>query len=324
MRHDPAVWRLALDALAHRTPVALLYVVESLGSSPGRAGFALVVTADRSAGSIGGGAMEHRFIAEARRRLATGEGAFLQRQVHDPQAAEDASGMICSGEQTFWFQPLGDADRPTVEALLVAAEDGSGGVLTLGPGGLGFDPSTRRATRHLYSSPEGGRWSYEEDLGRAHRLHIVGGGHCALALSQLCAGLDFDITVYDNRPGLPTLEANTWAHRKVLVPSYTEMAALIEPGAEQYVCVMTFGYKTDDLVLRALMDSDFAFLGALGSRAKIDQMFATYAAEGIAPDRLRRIQAPLGLPIHSQTPAEIAVSVAAQLIRVRNDPRSTP
>lgn len=324
MRHDPAVWRLALDALVHRSPVALLYVVESLGSSPGRAGFALVVTADGTAGSIGGGAMEHRFTAEARRRLAAGEGAFLQRQVHDPQAAEDASGMICSGEQTFWFQPLDQGGRPTVEALLAASEGRTGGVLTLGPTGLAFDPSARRATRHLYSSPADGRWSYEEDLGKTHRLHIVGGGHCSLALSQLCAGLDFDITVYDDRPGLPTLEANAWAHRKVIVPSYTQMADHIEPGDDQYVCAMTFGYKTDDLVLRALMPHDFAFLGALGSRAKIDQMFATYAAEGIAPDRLRRIHAPLGLPIHSQTPAEIAVSVAAQLIRVRNDPRRTP
>lgn len=318
MRHDPGVWSLALASLEAGVPAALLYVVESQGSSPGRAGFALCLTADRAAGSIGGGAMEHRFTAEARRVLAAGGQGFLQRQVHDPEAGEDRSGMICSGEQTFWFQPLGITDRPTVEAIVRTRETGPRGVLTLGPSGLSFDPAGTRPGRHRFT--RGTPWLYEEDFGRRDRLHIVGGGHCALALSQLAATLDFEIFVYDDRPGLPTFEANTWAHHKILVPDYTRMGEWLEPGDDQYVCVMTFGYKTDDLVLRAVLDRDFRFLGALGSRAKIDRMFTAYTADSIPADRLRRIHAPLGLPIHSQTPAEIAVSVAAQLIRERNQP----
>jgi xanthine dehydrogenase accessory factor len=323
VNHDPELWRFALEALDTGRPVGLLSVVESLGSSPGRAGFALCLTSDKTTGSIGGGAMEHRFIAETRRRLAEGGEGFLCRQVHDA-AAEDRSGMICSGEQTFWYQPLTAADRPTVAALTLAAENRSGGVLTLGPTGLAFDPLATRPVRRRYAP--GGAWLFEEDLGRRDRLHIVGGGHCGLALSRLAAGLDFEIFVYDDRPGLPTFEAITDAHHKVIVPSYAAMADHIEEGDDQYVCVMTFGYKTDDLVLRALMDRNVRFLGALGSRAKIDQLFATYTAEGISADRLRRIHAPLGLPIHSQTPAEIAVSIAAQLIRTRNEavPRSFP
>jgi len=317
MRHSPQVWTLALESLNAGVPAALLYVVQSLGSIPGRAGFALCLTADQAAGSIGGGAMEHRFTAEARRILAEGGAPFLRRQVHDPDAAEDRSGMICSGEQTFWFQPLAEADRPAVATLATFASERPRGVLTLGAGGLAYDPEGTRPVRHRFVP--GTPWTYEEDLGKRDRLHIVGGGHCALALSQLAASLDFEIFVYDDRPGLPTFEANTWAHR-VIVPAYTAMADYLEPGDDQFVCVMTFGYKTDDLVLRALMDRDFRFLGALGSRAKIDKMFAGYSAEGIEADRLRRIHAPLGLPIHSQTPAEIAVSVAAQLIRVRNEP----
>jgi len=315
MRHSPEVWGLALRSLQAREPVALLYVVESVGSSPGRAGFALTLTATDAAGSIGGGAMEHRFTTLARQALAGGK-PFLQRQVHDPGAAEDRSGMICSGEQTFWFQPLGEADLPVVTALATAGAPR--GVLRLGPQGLAFDPTASLPRRHRFVP--GAAWSYEEDLGHQDRLHIVGGGHCALALSKACSDLDFTITVYDNRPGLPTFEANTWAHHKVLVPDYTAVAAHLPSGDDQYICVMTFGYKTDDVVLRAVMDHDYRFLGALGSRSKIDTMMATYAAEGVPAHRLRRIHAPLGLPIHSQTPAEIAVSIAAQLIRTRNEP----
>jgi len=320
MNHDSSVWRLALQALEAGAPVSLLYVVHSVGSSPGRAGFAMTITADSAAGSIGGGAMEHRFLDQVRRSLADGP-RFLQRQVHDPDAAEDRSGMICSGEQTFCCLPLGSADLPTVRLLLSAGEHTSGGVIVLGPEGLGFRPDEKLAVRSQFTG--GTDWSYEEDWGRRPRLHVVGGGHCALALCHLASGLDFDITVYDDRAELPTFESNSWA-RRVTVPDYSVMGDLIPPGDDQYVCVMTFGYKTDDVALRSLLVHDYGFLGALGSRAKIDRLLAAFSAEGWDPARLRRLQAPLGLPIHSQTPAEIAISIAAQLIRFKNDPSRSP
>ncbi len=317
MKHDPAVWRLALESLDSGVPAALLYVVESLGSSPGRAGFALTVTADKTAGSIGGGAMEFRFITQVRHLLAESIPAFLQRQIHDAEATEDKSGMICSGEQTFWVGPLAPRDRATIAAVAELAGRASG-VLRLGPDGLSFDPAGSRPFRHRYLS--GQDWSYEEDFGQRDKLHLVGGGHCALALSRLASTLDFDITVYDDRPGLPTFDENTWAQHKVLVPDYSAMGSLIEPGDDQFVCVMTFGYKSDDVALRSLLPNDYGFLGALGSRTKIDKLMAAYMSEGFDPVWLRRLHAPMGLPIHSQTPAEIAVSIAAQLVRMRNEP----
>ncbi len=314
MKHDPQVWSLALKSLDAGVPVALLYVVESLGSSPGRAGFAMTVTATQASGSIGGGAMEHRFVAQARQALTDKRPAFLQRQVHDAKAAEDASGMICSGEQTFWLGILDSGDRTAVSRI---AANTISGVLRLGPRGLSFDPATALPYRQKFEG--GADWTYQEDLGHRDKLHLVGGGHCSLALSRLAETLDFEITVYDDRPQLPTFEANVWAHHKVLVADYSVMGTLINPGEEQFVCVMTFGYKTDDVALRVLMPHDFGFLGALGSRSKIDKLMAAYSAEGFDPRWLRRIHAPLGLPIHSQTPAEIAVSIAAQLIRTRNE-----
>ena len=317
MKHPAAVWRLALESLEADVPVELLYVVHSEGSSPGRAGFAMTLTPERAAGSVGGGSMEHRFILQFREGWESGAGhheALLVRQVHEAQA-QDSSGMICSGEQTVCLVTLRPEDAPTVAALLGALEAGSGGVLTLGPHGLGFVPGSQTESRPFVPGPD---WSYSENLEQT-RLHIVGGGHCALALSQLASGLDFSITVYDDRPNLPTFEANTWA-RRITVADYSMMGNLIPPGDDQYVCVMTFGYKTDDLALRSLLLQDYGFLGALGSRAKIDKLLAVYHAEGWDPQRLRRLHAPLGLPIHSQTPAEIAVSVVAQLIRFRNEP----
>lgn len=316
MRHDVLVWRLAASCLDAGTPCTLLYVVDSIGSSPGRAGFAMTVSNDATAGSVGGGPMEYRLAGLARAGFAGNPGTTVHRQVHEAESP-DASGMICSGEQTVAVVPLRKTDKAAVKSLLNGAETGWGGTLSLDADGLHF-ASGSSGQRGTFLPGE--RWSYHEDLTSRDRLHIVGGGHCSLALSRLASGLDFAVTVYDDRPGLATFEANTWA-KHVAVDGYANIGERIAAGEDQYVCVMTFGYKTDDVALRSLLPNDYGFLGALGSRAKIDKLMATYKDEGLDPRWLRRLKAPLGLPIHSQTPAEIAVSVAAQLVRTRNEPR---
>jgi xanthine dehydrogenase accessory factor len=82
---------------------------------------------------------------------------------------------------------------------------------------------------------------------------------------------------------------------------------------------MTFGYRTDDIALRALINKKFRYLGVLGSKAKIAKMFSDYKAEGWSEERLSQIHAPIGINIKSQTPEEIAVSIAAEIIKVKNN-----
>ena len=81
---------------------------------------------------------------------------------------------------------------------------------------------------------------------------------------------------------------------------------------------MTFGYRTDEVALRALLGKDFKYLGVLGSKVKIVKMFKKLIAEGIAKEVLDQIHAPIGLQIKSQTTEEIAVSIAAEIIEVKN------
>jgi len=81
---------------------------------------------------------------------------------------------------------------------------------------------------------------------------------------------------------------------------------------------MTLGYRSDDRAVRALMGKEFRYFGLLGSRAKAERLWAAYRAEGIAEELLGKIHAPAGLAIRSQTPEEIAISIAAEIIEVRN------
>jgi xanthine dehydrogenase accessory factor len=149
-------------------------------------------------------------------------------------------------------------------------------------------------------------------------LHIIGGGHCSLALSKLMSQMDFYIIIYEDRKDLPTLRKNIYAHKHVLVNDYSELNTFIHPGDNQFAVIMTFGYRTDDIAFRALKDKEFTYLGILGSKSKIDKMKSDWLKEGIDFSKIKNLKAPVGMQIKSQTPEEIAVSIAAEIIFEKN------
>jgi xanthine dehydrogenase accessory factor len=320
MNRSLAIWPFIETSLAQNIPVMLLYVLESKGSSPGRQGFAMAVNARGAMeGSVGGGIMEHKFVEMAREKLrAAPEVPQVRRQVHNKAAAKDQSGMICSGEQTILLYRVPAAGLAVIRELVACLAAGRNGMLELSPAGISFSPTAHPAPDYYFAFTSDRDWRYGERMGYKHHLHLVGGGHCALALSRLMRQLDFCIHLYEDRPALNTFSANGYVQEKQIVRSYEDLADLIPAGDNQYVVLMTFGYRTDDLALRALMPKSFRFLGVLGSRSKIKKMFDDYRREGIGEDTLSRVHAPIGIPINSQTPEEIAVSIAAQLIGIKN------
>jgi xanthine dehydrogenase accessory factor len=157
-----------------------------------------------------------------------------------------------------------------------------------------------------------------EKTGYKNQLFIIGGGHCALALSQLAAGMDFYIKMYDDRPGLNTITKNEFVHEKILIQDYSELSRLVESGSNHYAVIMTMGYRTDDLAVRALTGKTFAYMGLLGSKSKAQKMMDAYKKEGLDSSYLQRIHAPIGLAIKSETPEEIAVSIMGEIIAIKN------
>lgn len=314
-----AAWKLIADSLQQNIPVVLLYVLESKGSSPGRKGFMMAVDREgKMEGSIGGGIMEHKFVEMAKEKLIQNEPVLsIKQQVHDKAAAKNQSGMICSGEQTILLYQVKPEDAFDIDHLIDSLQQNKNGLLTLSPKGLQFDHEV--GGRHdLFKMVSEADWLYQEVTGYINHLFIIGGGHCALALSRMMNTLGFYVHVYENRPELNTLEQNDYANEKTLVADYSELGRLIESGENNYVVLMTWGYRTDDVALRALMNKEFKYLGVLGSRKKIKKMFTDYAAEGMDQQRLKKIYSPIGIRIKSQTPEEIAVSIAAQIIKVKN------
>ncbi|MBE7169752.1 MAG: XdhC family protein [Williamsia sp.] len=311
-------WKFILHNLQQGIPVMMLYVLHSEGSSPGRQGFFMAVNAEgRMQGSIGGGIMEYKFVEMAKDQLAHYESlSGLRKQHHNKSAPKDQSGMICSGEQTLFMSPLQQHDCGPVQEIIACLEKEENGLLQLSPAGLFFSAYKEEADFFFEQKSETD-WLYREKIGYKNHLHVIGAGHCALALCKLMREMDFYIHLYDDRPDLNTFTENPFAHRKTLLGHYSELKALIPPES-QYAVVMTIGYRTDDLVLRTVMDKRFVYLGVLGSKYKLEQLFEQYRREGMEEALLARIYAPVGMAINSQTPEEIAVSIAAQIISVKN------
>jgi len=319
---DLPVWNLAAASLRAGTPVALLCVLRSTGSSPGRQGFKMAVTASTVAGSIGGGIMEHKWVELARQRLREAEaGPLLRPQIHRREAPADRSGMMCSGEQDVLLWPLLATDLTAVGAIESALQTSAGGFLQLSPAtGLQLVPAAATAAAAdetpFYDYRPGPAWHYRERLGFRHQLTIVGGGHVSLALSNVAVALNFELTVLDDRADLPTFESNHAAHHRRLI-DYENAAAEVPAGPHRYVVVMTVGYRTDAVVLRRLLRHSYRYLGVMGSVAKVAELRRGLQEEGFSTEEIARLHGPIGLPIQSQTPEEIAISIAAELIMVR-------
>jgi xanthine dehydrogenase accessory factor len=320
MRKELELWQFVAERLECRQSVTLLIVAQSAGSSPGRQGFKMAIAGDEICGSIGGGVMEVALVEQAQGKSKKAKGkneSEIVEQVHRKNSP-NTSGMICSGRQTVIFYKLKPSDVQTVREIVRALELHQAKILQIS--NFKFQISKENQNDFDYKFEKRGEddFTYEEKLGLKNRLFIVGGGHCALALSELASKMDFYISLFDDRPNLNTLAKNQFVHEKKIIRSYEQIDEFIASGANTYVVVMTLGYKSDAAVIRRLIDRDFKYFGVLGSRAKMKTLLRELEKEGFAKEKLNRIRTPIGLPINSRTPEEIAVSIAAEIISVKN------
>jgi xanthine dehydrogenase accessory factor len=226
--------------------------------------------------------------------------------------------MICSGEQTILLYPVQQKDKNTIAEIIDSLEQHKNGTLTLSPAGIQFG-SVIPPSNFEYRFNSETDWLFKEKTGYKNQLFIIGGGHCALAFSKLMRDMDFYISLFEERSGLNTVEKNEYVHELFIVDDYTALANMIPSGPNQYVVIMTFGYRTDDIAIRALLGKNFSYLGVLGSKKKMEKLFSTYREEGVSEDFLQRMRTPVGLSISSRTPEEIAISIAAEIIQTKNE-----
>lgn len=149
-------------------------------------------------------------------------------------------------------------------------------------------------------------------------LYIFGGGTVALPLCQIATMTGFSVTIIDDRKEFANKDRFPWAEHIICDDMEKVLTETVFPSGGYYVLV-TRGHQMDELCLRAVLKKDYHYIGMIGSKRKSAMMKATLRKEGVPETILDQIHAPIGLPIHSHTPAEIAVSICAQLIQIKNE-----
>ncbi len=172
----------------------------------------------RSKSSHRCGIMEHKFVEMAKEQLGHFATAYsIHKQYHDKETARHQSGMICSGDQTILLYKLLPENITPVNKIITCLTQNQQGILQLSPLGLRF-------TAEIHGNPDyhatrcSQSWTGYTGKRSGIRilLYIIGGGHCALALSEVMQKLDFYVHIFEDRPHLHTLLENSTAHRRPL------------------------------------------------------------------------------------------------------------
>ena len=291
----------ALDWAQASHGVAVATVISTWGSAPRREGSHLAIRSDGLfAGSVSGGCVEADVILAAQDMIAAGTGhVVLEYGVADTVAW--VAGLACGGRIAILVQRLADDALPV---SLVAD------VLTATAAGRTASISSDPATGNAAAGEEG---PFVRRYPPPRRLFIIGAVHIAQALVPLAAGLGTTPTVIDPR-GLFAAEDRFAGLELDRRWPDEALAGALNPASA--VVALTHDPKIDDVALAAALRSPAYYIAALGSRKNHAGRLERLAAQGFAADALARIHGPAGLAIGAVGPAEIALSIAAQLTAV--------
>lgn len=169
---------------------------------------------------------------------------------------------------------------------------------------------------HIYKS--GHEEIFVEDIVGKPKLIICGGGHIAVPLSKMGKMLEFDVTVIDNRMEFANEERFPHVD-KVICSDFEEAIEEAGVNSNTYIVIVTRGHKDDRKCLEKVIRTNHKYIGMIGSRGKVASVFNAMIENGYRKEELERVYSPIGLKICAQTPEEIAVSIFAQIIEVKNE-----
>jgi xanthine dehydrogenase accessory factor len=289
--------------------VWLVTVIETWGSAPRPPGALLAMRDDGLVvGSVSGGCVEDDLIDRVRKGERVGKPSLIHYGVSKEEAAR--FGLPCGGNLRLVQEPLRDTawidevlGRTSRHELVARTAHLATGKVTVEAGRRGeafaFDGATLRA---LY----GPRW----------RMLVIGAGQLSRSLAQMALGLDFEVTVCDPREEYHLTWDVPGTIFSTAMPDDVALEMQLDPHTA--VVAVTHDPKLDDLVLLEALKSPAFYIGALGSRGNTARRKERLALFDLSTAEIERLHGPIGLDIGSRTPAEIAVSILAEIVAVRN------
>jgi xanthine dehydrogenase accessory factor len=289
--------------------VWLVTVIETWGSAPRPPGALLAMREDGLVvGSVSGGCVEDDLIDRVRKGERVTTPSLVSYGVTKEEAAR--FGLPCGGNLRLVQEPLVDTGWVRDVLERTARHELVARVVDLGDGSVRVEPARRgegfvfdgKTMRALY----GPRW----------RMLVIGAGQLSRALAQMALGLDFEVIVCDPREEYHL----TWdvAGTTFSTAMPDDLAVELQLDPHTAVVAVTHDPKLDDLVLLEALKSPAFYVGALGSRVNTAKRKERLALFDLSTAEIERLHGPIGLDIGSRTPAEIAVSILAEIVAVKN------
>jgi len=309
----------------------------------------LILPDFRIIGTLGGGCAEAEAKKQALGLMQSGNSKLLELQLDSDYGWDD--GSICGGTMKIFvdipkssetaqlftrLQELLEAKVPVVLATVVKDDRQDGNapgmkLLISGDeklGGFGDEKIEREVMLQasetlkeneprLVEFQNNAVAIFIEPIQPLHTLLIAGAGHVGQAVAKMGKFLNFEVAVIDDRPDFASRERFPDAD-KIMVQDIAQALCEFPIDPLTYIVIVTRGHQHDEEALYNVIDSSARYIGMIGSRRKVKLIFEDLIERGVSKEKLQQVYSPIGLDINSKTVPEIAVSIAAQLVQVRN------
>ncbi|HKJ99434.1 MAG TPA: XdhC family protein [Desulfotignum sp.] len=339
--------RHILDCLKKGDSFALAAIISHKGSTPRTSGSRMIVMPDRTIlGTIGGGLVEARVMDTCLELLPRETCRITSFDLN--QELKGGLDMVCGGNLTILMETLvpGPELIAVYQALVDQEQAGKKGVLVSKIFGTSQGEFTVQKSlvlpdatmtgpcvipRSLLDDICNNRFSgsfpiiYSAGLEEfilqpmvpADTIFIFGAGHVGFQLAQMAHLAGFSTVVIDDREEFANRKRFPHARTVRVVTDFAAAFDSLPIDDHSYIVILTRGHLHDQTVLEGTLRTHPAYIGMIGSRTKRDKIYANLREKGVSRDTLNTIYSPVGLSIGAQTPAEISVSILAEIIQVR-------
>ncbi len=336
-----------LDCLKKGAPFALAAIISHKGSTPRTSGSRMIVLSDRTIlGTIGGGLIEAQ-VMDTCLELISQKNCRIQSFILN-QELKSGLDMVCGGSLTVLMETLVPGPELTAvyKTLVDLEQAGKNGVLVskiVGTSQRDFTVQKSMVTpdatmtgscvipkplldeicdnRFSGSFPIFHSAGLEEFIIQpmipADTIFIFGAGHVGFQLAQTAHLTGFSTVVIDDREEFANPKRFPHARSIKVVMDFAAAFDGLTIDDHSYIVILTRGHVHDQTVLEAALRTHPAYIGMIGSRTKRDKIYANLQEKGISSDALNTVYSPVGLSIGAQTPAEISISIIAQIIQIR-------
>ncbi len=318
----------AIGLLSENRHAILALVLGSSGSTPRKAGAAMLITEEgKTCGTIGGGIVEYTAAGKAKEVFEE-----YKPRILDFDLGSESQDAICGGKTQVCLYPLKDQDLPALQKAADALETGMPATIVL------FKTDSENIRLYCVTGEDGDssmsdiymacesihqdeRLLFRHRLTRPSRLWLLGAGHVSQATAKAAAIADFDITVADDRAEYANEELFPGC-RCIVCSDFAELPQS-DISSDDYIVIVTRGHKKDYEALAWAIKTNACYVGMIGSKRKRDMIYEKLESEGVERSRLEWVHSPIGLPIGDRTPGDIAISITAELIKVRADAKKS-